>query len=243
MARIRAVLFDIDGTLLDSNDAHAHAWLDALRGHGIDVPLDHVRARMGMSSDRLLRELADIDAHSVEGRAIKERRSAILRGHYMPDLGPLPGSRALVDRLRSRGLVCAAVSTATRSEVGDLLRAAAVADLIDVVVSDDDADVTKEESDLVEVALERIGVPAGEAIVIGDSPHDIEAAARAGVAAIAFRSGGFRDADLAGAVAIYNNPSDLASHLDDSPLARGLAEEGHPPFSPRVRRTALRGGA
>src|SRR5678815_3667765 len=106
MARVRAVLFDIDGTLLDSNDAHAHAWLDALRGHGKNVPFDLLRSKIGMGGDKLLREVADIDDESIEGRSITERRIALLKAHYLPDIGPLPGARALVDRLRSRGLVC-----------------------------------------------------------------------------------------------------------------------------------------
>src|SRR5690349_4381652 len=110
MARLRAVLFDIDGTLLDSNDAHAHAWLDALRGHGIDVPFDRVRSKIGMGGDKLLSEVAGIDADSETGRSILERRLSLLKAHYVPDMAPLPGGRALVDRVRSRGLTCVAVT-------------------------------------------------------------------------------------------------------------------------------------
>ncbi len=250
MTRIRAVLFDIDGTLLDSNDAQAHAWLDALRGHGIDVPVDHVRARVGMHPDRLLAELADIEPHSVTARAIKERRSAILRGHYMDDLGPLPGARALVDRLRSRGLTCVALSAFARAETLELLRAATIADLIDLVIADEDLvetssvrPDTRSPVRLVEIALERVSVPASEAVLVGDSPYDVEVATAAGVAAVAFRSGRFRDAELADAIAIYDGPSDLCSRLDQSPFARGIEEGSRAPFSPRPRRPAMRGGA
>ncbi|HEY8079294.1 MAG TPA: HAD family hydrolase [Labilithrix sp.] len=236
---IRAVLFDIDGTLLDSNDAHAHAWLDALRGHGRDVPYDHVRSKIGMGGDKLLRELAGIDEDSIEGRFINERRLAIFKSHYLPDLGPFPGARALVDRLRSRGLTCAAVTSAKGAELADLLREAAVADLIDEVITSDDVDRSKPDPDIVEMALEKLHVAAHEAVMIGDTPYDVAAASRAHVPVIAFRCGGWKDRDLAGAIAIYDDPADLVAKLADSPLATGIADDVRP--LPRARRVAMRG--
>lgn len=222
MARVRAVFFDIDGTLIDSNDAQAHSWLDVLRGHGRDVPYDLVRSKIGKGGDKLLMELAGVDADSVEGKLLVERRAAVFKAHYLPDLGPLPGARALVDRLRSRGLTCVAVTSASSIEVADLLREAAVADLLDLTVTSDDADRSKPDPDLVKTSLERADVGPREAIMIGDTPYDIAAAARAGVSTIAFRSGGWSDADLEGAIAIYDHPADLLSRLDQSPLALGV---------------------
>jgi phosphoglycolate phosphatase-like HAD superfamily hydrolase len=241
MARIRAVLFDIDGTLLDSNDAHAHAWLDSLRGHGRNVPFEHVRSKIGMGGDKLLAAVASIDHESELGLSIAERRGVIFKAHYLPDLGPFHGSRVLVDRLRSRGLVCAAVSSASGNDIADLLRAAGVADLMDFVISADDVDRSKPDPDLVEVALDRVGVSAEEALMIGDTPYDIEAGERAGVAVVAVRCGGvWTDKDLRSAIAIYDDPADLSTQLDRSPLA--LDRESDPPsaFSRRgSRRVAL----
>lgn len=241
MARIRAVLFDIDGTLLDSNDAHAHAWLDSLRGHGRNVPFEHVRSKIGMGSDKLLAAVAGIDHESALGLSIAERRGVIFKAYYLPDLGPTHGARVLVDRLRSRGLACAAVSSSAGNDIADLLRAAGVADLIDVVVSGDDADRTKPDPDLVALALDRVGVTAAEALMIGDTPYDVEAGDRAGVPVIALRCGGlWSDEQLADAIAIYDDPADLSAQLDRSPLA--LDRESDPPSvfgRGRARRVAL----
>ena len=222
MARVRAVLFDVDGTLLDSNDAHARAWLDALRGHGKDVPLDLVRSKIGMGGDKLLMQLAGIDSESLEGKLIAERRTALFKGYYLPDLGPLPGARQLVDRLRARGFACAVVTSAGGSEIADLLRQAAVANLFEVLVTSDDAERSKPDPDLVRVALAKLGVGPREAVMIGDTPYDIASAARAGVSTIAFRSGGWKDSDLDGAIAIYDHPADLLSRMNESPLALGV---------------------
>jgi HAD superfamily hydrolase (TIGR01509 family) len=240
MERIRAVLFDVDGTLLDSNDAHAHAWLDSLRGHGRNVPYELLRSKIGMGGDKLLGEVAGIDPDSVEGRSIQERRAMILKAHYLPDLGPFHGARVLVDRLRSRGLCCAAVSSSSAEDLQDLLRAAGVADLMDLVVSADDVDRSKFDVDLVKIALDRIGVAPAQAIMIGDTPYDIQAGAPAGVPVIALRRGGRSDRNLRGAIAIYDDPADLSSQLDRSPIA--LHRESDPPSTPmkvRARRVAL----
>ena len=236
MARIRAVLFDIDGTLLDSNDAHAHAWLDALRGHGKDVPYDLLRSLIGMGGDKLLDEVARIDDQSPEGKSITERRAAILKAHYLSDVGPFPGARSLVDRVRSRGLRCVVATSSKAEDVADLLRAAAVADLMDVIVTSDDVDRSKPDPDIIAVALEKAGVSAEETVLIGDTPYDIEAATRAGVATIAFRCGGWPDEDLEGAIAIYEGPADLASQLDRSPLMRDLDPESLTRMTFRTRR-------
>ncbi len=240
MARIRAVLFDIDGTLLDSNDAHAHAWLDTLRGHGRNVPYELVRSKIGMSGEKILADVAGVEPGSVEARAIQERRTMVFKANYLPDLGPFHGARVLVDRLRSRGLCCVAVTSSTAEEALDLLRAAGVADLMELVISADDVDHGKPDPDLVTTALDRIGVTPAEALMIGDTPYDIKAGARAGVPVIALRCGGWSDNDLRGAIAIYDDPADLSSQLDRSPLA--LDRESDPPSTPmkvRARRVAL----
>lgn len=237
MARIRAVLFDIDGTLLESNDAHTHAWVEALRGHGHEVPFERVRSKIGMGGDKLLADLVAIDDESTLGKAIKTSRGHIMKARYLADLGPFHGARMLVDMLRSRGLVCVAVSSASADDIADLLRAAGVADLMHDVICADDAEASKPDPDLIQVALDRLAIFADEAVMLGDTPYDIEAARRANVLSIAFRCGGYwTDKDLRGAAAIFDDPADLAAHLDHSPLA--LDRESLPPPSPVRMRAA-----
>lgn len=240
-ARVRAVLFDIDGTLLDSNDAHAHAWLDALRGHGVDLPFEHIRSAIGMGGDKLLRTVADIDPESDLGRSIASSRAAIVKSHYLADMAPLPGARALVDRIRARGLLCAAVTSATQDEARELLVAAGVADLIGTVITADDADRTKPDPDSVGAALEKLDVGPEEAIMIGDTPYDVAACRRAGVGIIALRSGGRTDRELFGAAAIYEDAAELSMHLESSPILRRTSpRETPPPLSRGTRRPSPR---
>jgi HAD superfamily hydrolase (TIGR01509 family) len=240
MARVRAVLFDIDGTLLDSNDAHAHSWLDALRGHGVDVPYDRVRSKIGMGGEKLLMDVAGIDHESTRGKLITERRIAVFKALYLPDVGPLPGGRALVERLKNRGFKRAVVTSASEAELADLLREAAVANLFDVTISRADAERSNLDPDLVEIALQRLDVGPREAVMIGDTPYDIASAARAGVSTIALRSGGWKDVDLEGAVAIYDHPQDLLTQIDRSPIVVGVSDvmETASPKRKRARRPA-----
>lgn len=239
MARLRAVLFDVDGTLLDSNDAHAHAWLDALRGQGFNVPFDLVRSKIGMGGDKLLLEVAGIDDESVVGKLVNERRSAVMKAFYLPDLGPTPGARSLVQRLKSRGLECLVVTSSSKEDLADLLRAGAVADLLTEAITSDDADKSKPSPDLVQAALDKLGMGPRDVVMLGDTPYDVTAADRTGVSTIALRSGGWSDRDLDGAIAIYDDPADLLAHLDESPIALGVDDAMPEPRSRRRRRPAI----
>lgn len=221
MARIRAILFDVDGTLLDSNDAHARAWCDALHGHGLQVPYELVRSKIGKGGDKLLMEVAGIDDESDQGKALKASRGKILKQSYYGGLGPTKGARELLLGLQALGFRCIAATSAGKDDLAPLLRAAGVADLLTEHVTSDDADASKPSPDIIEAALERVGLGPDEAIMIGDTPYDIIAAKRASVATIALRSGGWNDEDLKDAVAIYDDPADLLAHLEESPLGAG----------------------
>jgi HAD superfamily hydrolase (TIGR01509 family) len=219
MATYRGVILDVDGTLVDSNDAHAHAWVAAFAERGLTVTFDVVRRMIGMGGDKLVPAATGHPEDEPPVAGIGERRSAIFRDRWLPTVRALPASRALVEALRGCGLGLVIGSSAKSDELGPLLDVAGVADLVPLRTSSDDADRSKPEPDIVSEALKKLDLPAAEVVMIGDTPYDIIAAERAGVATIALRSGGWDDAALAGAIAIYDDPADLLAQLDRSPLA------------------------
>jgi phosphoglycolate phosphatase-like HAD superfamily hydrolase len=214
-----AVLFDIDGTLVDSNDAHAHAWVKAFADAGIRVQFEQVRCAIGMGADKLMPAVAGIQADSPQGRRISERRGEIFKSEYLPHLRPFRGAGSLVSAIESRGFKAVAASSAKRDELDALLTIAGARSLLGGSASGDDAEESKPEPDIVRAALHKTGAAASDAVMIGDTPYDIEAAGRAGVRAIAFRCGGWTDARLQDAAAIYDGPWDLLARLDESLLA------------------------
>lgn len=217
---IHGVLLDIDGTLVLSNDAHARAWVAAFAAYGYTVPLARVRGLIGMGSDKLIPAMVPgLSSKEGVGKHISERRKAIFLEKYAPMLQPAPGARALVERMRSEGLRLVVASSANRDELDVLLQKAQVADLLREVVTSSDAEESKPAPDVVGVALQKIKMAPQEVTLLGDSPYDIEAAGNAGIGTIAVRCGGYDDTQLAGALAIYNNPADLLAHYDTSPLA------------------------
>lgn len=217
---MRAVILDVDGTLVDSNDAHARAWVDALAEHGHRVAFADVRRLIGMGGDKLLPKVTGLSDESPEGRRISERRSAIFIERYLPALRPTPGARALLERMRRDGLTLVVASSAKADELGPLLEIAGAKHLIEETTSSDDAERSKPDPDIVRAALEKTGCPPGDVLMLGDTPYDVEAATRAGVGTIALRCGGWTDDRLRGAVAIYDDPADLLARWDTSLLAR-----------------------
>lgn len=218
MPRFRGVLFDVDGTLIDSNRLHAHAWVDALHENGFDVPLDRVQRLIGMGGDKLLPEVTKLDKDDERSQQIEQRRGEIFKQVYLQQVEAQPASRALVKHLRDAGIELVVASSAKEEELKPLLKIAGAEDLLPKQTSSDDADESKPAPDIVQVALDKIKLTPGEVVMIGDTPYDIESASKAGVASIIVRCGGWRDEDLRGALAIYDDPADLLDHKDD--LAR-----------------------
>jgi HAD superfamily hydrolase (TIGR01509 family) len=217
---LEGVIFDIDGTLVDSNDAHAQSWVDTFAEAGYDVPFDVVRPLIGMGADKLLPKTIGVKYESEEGKKLIKRRSEIFCEKYLPTLRPLDGSRALVLRVRSERLKAIVATSAKDEELQGLLEAAEVADLIEEKATASDAKRSKPDPDIVEAAIKESRISPRNLIMIGDTPYDIEAATRAKVRTIAFRSGGWSDEDLHGAVEIYDGPANLLARYDSSLLRK-----------------------
>ncbi|MEO5818545.1 MAG: HAD family hydrolase [Gemmatimonadaceae bacterium] len=215
---LRVVLFDIDGTLVDSNDAHTRAWIGALAEHGYEVLFEQLRPLIGMGGDKLLPTLVGLDHESGEATRIGETRRELFK-RELPMLRPTRGARDLLALLESEGLELVIATSAREEEVQLLLEQAGVADLITAKASADDAERSKPDPDIVQAALRKSGRYAGHSLMIGDTPYDIAAASGARVPAIALRCGGWwSDDDFRGAIAIYDDPGDLAKHFATSPL-------------------------
>jgi HAD superfamily hydrolase (TIGR01509 family) len=217
---LKGVIFDVDGTLVDSNDAHAQSWVDTFREAGYDVPFEKVRPLIGMGGDKLLPKTIGVSRDSDEGKKLGERRGKIFRSNYLPHLRPLPGARELVLRVKRDGLKAIVATSAKDDELKGLLKAAHVDDLMEEKATASDAKRSKPDPDIVQAAVEDSGIPKKSLVMIGDTPYDVEAATRAGVRAIGFLSGGWTREALKGAVEIYDGPADLLAHYDTSLLGK-----------------------
>ena len=220
---LRTVLLDIDGTLIDSNDAHARAWVDSLRDHGYVIPFEEVRPLIGMGGDKMLPILTGLDPDSGEAKRLSETRSKLFLERELPTLRPTKGARALLEHLTSIGMELVVATSAKSSEVQSLLEQAGVADLIPLASSSSDADRSKPDPDIVQAALRKSGSLAARTVLVGDTPYDIEAAGRAKVPSIALRCGGWwSDEALRGATAIYDDPAALLARLEESPIGAAM---------------------
>lgn len=218
MAHIRGVILDVDGTLVDSNDAHAKSWVEAMAEYGYHVPYEKVRPLIGMGGDKVLPETIGIQKDSPQGKKISQRRAEIFKERYLPTVRAFPKARELLQRMRASGLKLAVASSAQPDELEALLNIVGASDLIEVKSSSKDTQDSKPDPDIMQVTLQRLGFPPDQVVMLGDTPYDIEAARKIGVGTIALRSGGWRDHELRGVLAIYDDTADLLAHYDSSPL-------------------------
>lgn len=209
--RFSTVLLDVDGTLVDSNDAHAHAWVDTFARYDHDVPFSSVRRLIGMGGDRLIETLIGIERSSKQNEKIGHTRTEIFRERWLPTVRPLRGSRDLVLRLRAEGFQYAVASAAKSEELEPLLEIADIRDLIETRTTSSDVEHSKPNPEIIEAALAKLLLfERSQTVMVGDTPYDAQAARDAHVAMIGVTSGGWPPEQLSGAVGVYSGPDELA---------------------------------
>jgi HAD superfamily hydrolase (TIGR01549 family) len=218
-----AVIFDIDGTLLDSVDLHAQAWQEAFRHFGHDIAFSDIRSQIGKGGDQLLPVFLSPGELKEKQEDIQKFRGDLFKEKYLSKVKPFPGVRELFQKLKEHGKRVGLASSAKREELKEFKRIANIQDLVEVETSSADAERSKPEPDIFEAALKRLGgtTPRERVIVVGDSPHDAEAAVKARLRIVGVLCGGFPESALreAGCMAIYGGPEDLLVHYEQSPLA------------------------
>lgn len=215
---VQGVILDVDGTLIDSNHAHADSWYRALREHGFQVSFDKIRSLIGMGKDNFLPSAVGIENDSSVAEEVAKQKGEFFKREYLPTLKAFPQVPELLERMKSEGLRLVVGSSSEPDELKALLTIAGATNYLEEQVSSGDVENSKPHPDIVHVALDRLHLAPNEVIMIGDTPYDIEAASKAGVRTIAFRCGGWADHDLQGALAIFNSPSDLLANYQISPL-------------------------
>jgi HAD superfamily hydrolase (TIGR01509 family) len=217
----KAIIFDVDGTLVDTVDLHAGAWQDAFREFGKDVPFDRIRPQIGKGGDQLMPVF--FSAHELRrfGERMQSRRTLIYRERYLPRARPFPLVRELFERIRRDGKQIALASSAEREDFDANLQLLQIGDLVDAATSARDAARSKPFPDIFDAALAKLeGVAAHEAIAVGDTPYDAEAASHLGLPTIGVLCGGFPESDLrsAGCIELWQDPEDLLAHYEETAL-------------------------
>lgn len=214
---VEAALLDVDGTLIDSNYQHALAWYRAFRQHGIVLPVWRIHRAIGMGGDQLVPALVGEETDREQGDEIRERRDSLYK-ELIDEVEPLDGAHDLIVELKERGLRIVLASSSPEDELDHYLGLLDARGLADAWTTKDDVEKTKPAPDLVLAALEKAGTQ--DAVMIGDTRWDIQAAAKAGLETIVVITGGWSKQELleAGAVAAFESVEELRERLDETPL-------------------------
>ncbi|PWC54504.1 HAD family hydrolase [Azospirillum sp. TSO22-1] len=220
---LKAVIFDVDGTLVDTVDNHARAWQEAFAHFGIPTTYQDVRSQIGKGADQLMPVFVPKEELERRGAEIDAFRSALYKRRYLHEARGFHRTRALVQRILADGKRVALASSAKGDELAVYKRAAGIDDLVDTETAKEDADKSKPHPDIFQAALAKLGIRPEEAVVVGDTPWDAKAAAKAGIPMVGVLCGGFAEADLraAGCREVWDDPEDLLAHYGESLLSKG----------------------
>ncbi len=219
---IEAVIFDVDGTLVDSVDFHARAWQKTFADFGRDIEFAAIRSQIGKGGDQLLPVFFGEKEIEKFGKDMEKRRGEIFKNEYLPQVKSFPKVRELFQKILEDGKKIGLASSAKEGELEKYKEIADIGDLIRAETSADDVEHSKPCPDIFEAALKKLGdFSPKKVIVIGDTPYDAQAAAKINLRTICLLCGGFPESSLRsekGCVAIYKNPADLLKHYADSPI-------------------------
>ena len=218
---VKAVLCDIDGTLVDSNWLHAEAWQRSFAEMGIMLDCEEVRRQIGKGGDELIPVFVPWWKRAVE-EPLKRYREWIFRENFLPEVKALPKAREFAEELKRRGIKFALASSSKKADIEDYKRIMQVEDLVDEATSADDVDRAKPHPDVFSAALQRLGLKAQDCIALGDTPYDAEAAGKAGLRTIGVETGGWTHDELmdAGCVEVYASVAELLERIDESAIMR-----------------------
>jgi HAD superfamily hydrolase (TIGR01509 family) len=208
----RAVILDVDGTLVDTNYHHALCWSRAFREHGIVVPLRRLHRGVGMGGDKYVEAMAGADVEMRLGDPLRERWAALFDA-LLDEIAPLEGAGELLRDLKERGRVVVLASSSIERHLERFLDVLRAREVVDAWTTKDDVEASKPDPDLVQAALDRAGTR--DAILVGDTPWDVKAAQKAGIETICVLTGGFCDAELreAGATEVVESVAELTGLL------------------------------
>lgn len=217
---IEAILFDIDGTLVDSNERHVNAWAFAFREEGHLQELDDIRAQIGKGGDLLVPELLP-DVDDAVRKRVSERHGDYFKNMYLDDVRAFEGAAELIERVHASGRKVVLASSAKQDELEHYVELLGIKLFVAATTSIDDVETSKPEPDIFGVALGKVGVEASKALVVGDTIYDVDAALRTGIATVGVTSGPFDEQQLkeAGAIAVFPDVASILRDFDRSPLA------------------------
>lgn len=218
---IRAAIFDLDGTLVDSNDLHAEAWQETFRHFGKDIPYRELRQQIGKGGDQYLPVFLNPAEIREFGDELNTFRSELFKKEYLDRVQAFPKVKELLERVRRGGKRIALASSGNAKEIEHYVEITGIGDLVDASTTKSEVRHSKPEPDVFLAVLNQLHLPPDEAIVIGDTPFDVQAAKTSQMQTIALLCGGFSEDELraSGAVAIYRDVSDLLASHPRSPLA------------------------
>jgi HAD superfamily hydrolase (TIGR01549 family) len=228
---IEAVIFDIDGTIVDSVDLHAKAWQRTFSKFGKNILLEAIRSQIGKGADQLLPVYFSSQELEQFGEAMELYRGELFKKEYLPKVKGFPKVRELFERIKQDKIQIALASSAKKDELKKYKEIAQIDDLIESETSSDNVERSKPCPDIFDAALEQLGnVAPGKVIVVGDTPYDAEAATKVNVNSIGLLSGGWTQHQLrrSGCIAIYRDPADLLARYEESPLGQPDVQNSSP---------------